>query len=150
LDDQLKTPPIDWLGIYTEIQASGISDPVFYRSRFHLCPLSLIRAVMTKIAQHNQNSANVKSISIAHLCKAVYSFMGAGDKVEAKMFLPFPDLGGEEKSTLVKSDALSRTGITRQTAILFREATNSGLIPHSKIGAFFKYWDDIEALTVDI
>jgi hypothetical protein len=143
LEVQLKTPPIDWLDLYTAIQAAGVTDPAFHHARFHLAPMRLIRATLAKLSERDQSLANAYSLASAHVARAVYGFMGAGEGLKHSDFLPYPQLAIKA----AKSAGLQ--GVTVETAIAFRAALKAGWIPNSAIGSFYKYLEQIEALAKD-
>lgn len=124
--------------LYTSIQASGITDPLFHYDRFHLCPVNLLFEIVASIHKRDQTIANFQSIAIAKV--GIYGFFG--DKITIKDLLPFPEL-------LETLDSSPTSKITKATAKAFREGVRSGFIPSSKIGAFFKWMDDIKRLTAD-
>jgi hypothetical protein len=81
------------------------------------------------LTETHKRDANAHSITAAHLAVAVYQLGGAKDEFTADRFLPYP--------------TQQETGISNQTARVFVELLDAGLLPAKVVSASSKYITEI-------
>jgi hypothetical protein len=114
---------IDTVKLYAQLQAFGITDPLFHASNIHKCPVEVFKRVYRQMIYQEKDRANMLSISVSKIGVGLSS-----GKVSLESMLPFPFLEEFEGD---KKDE-----ITVETSKLFMELVRSGDIPPHLVGCF--------------